>query len=665
MPQLPTPKRKQSFRVTPPLTHSPEQTAATATRGTKQMGQALQGVSTAFLNEISQNRAAEQIASAERQIEMLYGETVRGLENISDPKNYVDVFNNFDLQAQGIIDKISHRGAKSNIRKWYGSNVANFQNSIYHTGLTAEWQRQRTEAIKTITHKTNNFIPDSTIEGPTVDALAAGMFDHISETEKLIDNYNKTVLGGRQVLSNEEAQTHINRMHETLPKSLATQQAFPLGRIEGTKWLEKNYKKFGLSLKMANEVRDELNKAWKDSEAVLKEEQEKQKQSTLKDIAKDIENNEFSLLAIEINEANISKNDQKLIKSAYEIGRERRAQAKIAGKDLQPNSFVYQNLVELNQEIRKGNITLEKAKAQVNLAYIQGDLGTGSVGRTNYKTLNALYMRDIESDKEQALNDLFTYAKQMIITTGTDETAYERFLTLGQEAGLDPEVIGTKHQEEWTRFRMFQNAINSSKLIQEASPTDIAKVGEQILQNYVEHSYGKEILDDSYEAWKKRYGVTPEAIELGDYDYRSAFKSGVVPRRWDTLPLEERREDFAQYQRGERELIHPGTFMWPDEYKTDKHKIPPKQTQAIDSDALIMSPELQLQVLRSQGGVAINKQIDFYINAGLPVEDIVEAIKYTSPTQINKKPWDLNEVREDKKTGKEIRWNGTKWEPIK
>jgi hypothetical protein len=665
MATLDIPNIGRRVRVTPPPSAQAEKIAHEATVGYKKVGASLVNTSQGFLNEVSQSRAAKEMSEAERSIETMYRETLRGLEGVSDTTNYVDVFENFDRKSKKIIDGMEHRGAKRNISMWYSGNVAGYQDNIYRSGLVKEREQQRTEAATSIQHKISNMIMNTEGEynpktgrvegaGPTIKNLGKSMIDHISNAEKMIVNYTHTIIGGRPVLTQTEANFYLKKLHKEFPINVAAEQALPLGRILGTKWLAANRKDLGLDIESYNEVMDSLNKTWKDLESVAVEEQKKIKQQAIAQIAHDLETNEMS--SFDINTVAISPESKQEISLAKEIGRDRRAQARLAGEDIPPNAFIYQRLVERNDDIRNGVVSLEDAQQEASLAYISGDLGTGKVGRDNYKALNTMYKADFDKDKSKSINELMTYAKNLLIKSGADELSYERFKIAKAGQGVSPVSVASQHEKEWATFRLFQNTINESKAIANATPAEVRKIGEQILESYTDKSYSMDIENEVWGNFKNSYGITAEEENKNDYDYHSAFRDGVIPTRWFELPPDERARV------GDAE--HPGDFVWPSGYQRER-QAEPNITSPKDPDTFIMSWEDKLKWLRMEGGATISEQIDFYLNAGMTEEQTVHAIQSITPTARPKSVFDVNEIRMNPKTGEQIRWTGEQWEKIK
>ena len=79
------------------------------------------------------------------------------------------------------------------------------------------------------------------------------------------------------------------------------------------------------------------------------------------------------------------------------------------------------------------------------------------------------------------------------------------------------------------------------------------------------------------ETYTKKYGIENLYDPRHHYNYLGAMEAGVVPTKWEDLPLDDRLEDLEQVQKGLRRPIPRGTYMWPDRFKLLGHEVPSKR----------------------------------------------------------------------------------------
>ncbi len=78
--------------------------------------------------------------------------------------------------------------------------------------------------------------------------------------------------------------------------------------------------------------------------------------------------------------------------------------------------------------------------------------------------------------------------------------------------------------------------------------------------------------DPAYSSWLKKYGIINPDDPRHFYDYYAAYKAGIVPEQWKSLPEVDKAEDIAQGRN-----ISEDAYMWPDKFKKIGHPFPGKE----------------------------------------------------------------------------------------
>ena len=91
--------------------------------------------------------------------------------------------------------------------------------------------------------------------------------------------------------------------------------------------------------------------------------------------------------------------------------------------------------------------------------------------------------------------------------------------------------------------------------------------------------------DEGFRSYLSKYKVADWRDPRHDYDYWRAYKAGVIPVLWNTLPARDREKDIKQAMSGQRTgtamnrpaaiNYYSGKYMWPDKFKGAGHPVPP------------------------------------------------------------------------------------------
>lgn len=95
-------------------------------------------------------------------------------------------------------------------------------------------------------------------------------------------------------------------------------------------------------------------------------------------------------------------------------------------------------------------------------------------------------------------------------------------------------------------------------------------------------------MDPAFQEYLTKYNVKDYGKPESFYDYKGAFKAGVVPVKWADLPEADRAKDIAQGRN-----IPPDAYMWPDAHKLPGHEVPPEM-QAGDVAANPMAADSEM-----------------------------------------------------------------------
>lgn len=656
MPRLPVPEIQKRINVKPPVPiPSPEGLAKQAYGGIGQLGIALAQIGNAFATEIINANINKEITETWETVDKEHYKYFQSLDKNEDSSTYSPGFQTKLAEWETLIKQQKTRGAREVLKRRLANNAWGWHDQVIRKGR----ERLRLNAIdsygKILVDESNKYaIPQWDSENKRIEILLESLKRTISDAETNIETAGQKDMNGL-IRPNQVRQADLEKVKMSIIAN-TVYKSFP-DKVKGHEWLKENYKELGLSIEKRNSINDSLDEAWEDDEAILKFEIEKQKQTLVSQMAKDIEINNYQLIAQQISASGLSNTDKEFLMGSLAIGRERRNNALIVGKDLPANSFVYQTLLDLIPDVQTGDITLEKAQMEVDLAYIAGDLGTGNSSQIKYREIrNAFRTKEI-AGKSIIIKEIINLAKNQIITTGTDEKAAERMMAMLLNAGMTKEQVIDKRKKEWAKFQMVQRAIRESSEIKDAPVNEVEDIGLKILEPYLDKSYEKEIEGEIFENWKMLYGVNEDDIVKGDYDYWSAAKDGAYPIMWSNLSVEQQKK----YVNKTGKYPHSATFIWPDEYKISGET---KQTQSKDPATIMLSPEEQLEILRMSGGPLVNKQIDFYLNAGMSVKQTVDALKYVQGTQTQSQI-EIGTVRRNRKTGERQRWDGQQWQKIK
>jgi len=85
------------------------------------------------------------------------------------------------------------------------------------------------------------------------------------------------------------------------------------------------------------------------------------------------------------------------------------------------------------------------------------------------------------------------------------------------------------------------------------------------------------IKKERFRQWAKKYKIKNPDDPRHFYDYRAAYKAGIVPKKWKDLAWKDKMEDVSQMWLGERPPFNEEAYMWPDKFKLKEHPIPSKE----------------------------------------------------------------------------------------
>jgi len=145
------------------------------------------------------------------------------------------------------------------------------------TALNREQSESLEKYAKYVEDITNSSVTPFLEGSPTVENLGKGIDKQISEAEQGILNWYES----NPKITLAKAQEDIDRVNKEIPMNIAKEMVYPMGKIDGSNWIKKNWKKLRLNLDSYNDVKKSLDEAW-DNERAIKDEEMEVKQNEVK-----------------------------------------------------------------------------------------------------------------------------------------------------------------------------------------------------------------------------------------------------------------------------------------------------------------------------------------------------------------------------------------------
>lgn len=605
MPKIEVPNLPQRVRIPGPAQISqPDATASQAFGGQSRIFESIAEIGANFVNEISRNQAASEISNAEMDIEREYyrtlNETITGQTADGQPIEPIqgqDRFEEFNRMASERISSIQHRGARNVMQSWYNKNVAQMQNNLLSAHRSLQYSHQIVEYAKYKEHKLDLPLDENLPLGKAITKRIAEMEAEVTTLAKVNPRFAQMAPG------------EIESIRSEVPMEAAFSIASNMTPEEGIKWLKKNRKELGLSASEYTKVQNMLESEWRGQEAARKIEEEEELRNILESQYKDIVAGNFDFVTQGIEVSDLPGTTKEDLAQAAQIGQHRERTAKLTGQEFPTNNFVYNELLDLENDLAHGNITEEEAISRLNYYHLSRELGTGSSAATKYNELRRMFREVPERAKADIKRDILDEVQRKIVWTGRTAEEMDRIAEkFARQGVLSKEEFEREHKRQWETYYRVVDAFRNSKQWQEADVADAERVGRALVDPFAARSYQTEIFTEAYNNYKRLWGIDHDAIVKDNYDYESAFRDNVVPTKDAN-----------------------GNFVWPEEYRIKKESDEPVKTKN-EHTAQIVPDDLQkLEILKMFGGSPVIQIIDTLKEAGIPDNEILNEVLKQTP----------------------------------